>query len=168
MSEVFKVSDDNYSPSSTTSTMPRPNLLTLPLEIRLQVYSYLLAPVLFLDLCEDLPALRLAACNPKLKHRSSPILSYLTTRWTITQWARRHGLHLLSTNKTVRTEVLEVLNRMQTTLEVHCRRCLKQLLAHLVVDLGIAQPLFHQIGLLVDYGDNVVSHLQHNDNPCGL
>lgn len=134
------------------------NLLSLPLEIRLQIYSYLHAPNLVLNLCEDLTGLRLANCaaassKKSLVKRTSPLLSFLRRRSATTCWSRTHGLHLTSPESPsiLRGEYTCLLRRAGTKLLFHCPNCLSKLLHHLVVDLGITKPLLQDLRMRVDF-----------------
>lgn len=125
------------------------DLLSLPVEIRLHVYSYLHRPKLHLDFCKVSAESRLTASNAS--SRPSPLLSYLNKRKATSQWARNHGLHLLVTNSILRQEYMGLLERSETSLVPHCADCLAGLLQHVVRDLGIRKPIFKSIWMKVDF-----------------
>lgn len=126
----------------------RSSILTIPVELRLQIYSYLHAPALELNLCKGQSETRLLNCSSK--NRQSPLLTYLHKRRALAQWAREYGVHLLATNVILAQEYSELIKR-SSILTIHCTKCLTKLLIHLRNDLGLKRPVFKNIRTQVDF-----------------
>lgn len=123
------------------------SILSIPAELRLQIYSYLWLPVFELDLCKGITEDRVK--DSASQQRRSPLLTYLQKRGEPRQWSRNHGLHLLATHRFLAQEYMDLLNHGSLII-FHCVKCLARLLTHLRIDLGLQQPIFKNIRIKID------------------
>lgn len=107
-------------------------LLCLPAETRLLIYSFLIPRQgLYIDLCD--------ASRPQgadfITRKRSVISNILQQTFTFIELERTNGLHLLLVCKRTRFEILPMLAK--TTVRFHCSKCFDDLLRHFSYGLGV-------------------------------
>jgi len=132
---------DDLTPAERAS-----GFLSLPAEIRLHIYDYLIPSAkLEIDLCNHR---RPQQAEFTVRRRSviSSLLSQVLALDTIT---RTNGLHLLKVCTRTRGEVLPLLAK--TTVRFHCCKCFEELLRNLSYGLGVGVKWMKHVEILLDF-----------------
>lgn len=122
-------------------------LLSLPTEIRLQIYRWIIPSTpeyLDINLCT-----RQSNHQSVLSFRKHSMISHLLNQvLNLETIIRCNGLHLLMVSKRTRAEVLPLFSDL--TVKFHCLRCYEDLLRNLSFGLGVGVLWMKQIEIFVD------------------
>ena len=123
--------------------------LRLPVETRLQIYSYLLPrdriDINLCDLNYKPPPKELL---PFKKVKRSPISTMVSQNLTIETITRANGLHLLLVSKLTANELTALLAK--TAVRFHCPKCFEQWLRNVSYGLGVGIKWLKQVEILFD------------------